>query len=322
MVENPPKTLAEASDYAFPGPDPVMIGPSKNKIAKARGALYKAQMTGKGISMADAETLLAWSVHHTRACHEQGYQKKGKEPFQEASGSLWGSCGWARNVASFGLDTLGLAIYKPHVVKIFPDIECITRHGFTIAKIPIQTADGIRNAIYLIDTTYRQFFDPTSKAIEPLNLSPRDDQNRVHDAGVIYDSTIYDGPGIPNTGLTMTRTEEGRALTDAILRNGYVELDEKKAMLYLTSLTNGVPPSNHSAIEALMEPAFQAVPFYDGYPLDKLEEWFGTSPSHRMRQAEQAGYVGLPSDYKPGMGPRIKDGTNRVLNAVRGSLTL
>jgi hypothetical protein len=247
-MNNPEEFLAP---YPFPGPDPIMDAPDKNAVIKAEISLTQALHPNNngqhavGISENDAHVLLQWIVNTTRMALITALSKNERtgtaeektertiKKFKKAAGELATMCSPAQAISSYVAEHLGVeGIRQLHSYRFYDENRI--GHDFAVMVIPvIQQDKSIRPTPYLIDVTYRQFFDPTNPNVKIGRA--------MHES-------------IPNAGFMITKTREGRQLADTLLRNGYVELTEQQAELYLCSFAGGKKISG-SYLDAILDPA-------------------------------------------------------------------
>jgi hypothetical protein len=198
------------------GPEPNLAPPDPAVVQRARAELA-ALRPGERLSDASAQALVQDTVHAAReallAEHRvAGRNNQGMRPDEAFScRQMAGWCGMGQALTSTRLAELGIAgnrLRALQALDVFrqPDGTPGYNHAFLIAEMP----NGKR---YLIDTTFRQFFEGEA------------------------------GPnGIGRPGDLMRRTERGSRIADELLERGFVELTPDVANEYgraLAGVENG-----------------------------------------------------------------------------------
>lgn len=115
-----------------------------------------------------------------------------------------GLCGLAQCIAGYALQDAGTDV-KPLAT------QSLTNYWHGHAALTVQTNDGGIERSFLIDPTFCQFLAP-SEGEGPSPVS------RLHE------------------------TAEGTRIAESLLENGYIELNENVAALYISSFCKGVCP--------------------------------------------------------------------------------
>lgn len=177
----------------------------EEKLKKA----VKANREGKqqGIIEQEAEEILKWTVQNAR----NELSKDGD--LQEES--LLGCCGFGQAVTTQTLRNMGL---NPNVCNVNPTIEKNAgRHAFVTVNIPIKTAEKIEEKMYLVDTTFRQFF-------------LRDEV--TNSSGKFIKDKEFGNKVAPIAGYWLLKMQGGKEFAEELLSKGYIELTEENAKLY------------------------------------------------------------------------------------------
>lgn len=161
----------------------------------------------QGITEQEAEEILKWTVQNARNELDK------KEDIQKES--LLGFCGFGQAITAQTLRNMGL---NPNVCNVNPIIgENLGRHAFISINIPIKTQEKVEEKIYLIDTTFKQFF-----------LRAEVTNSR----GEFIKDKKFGNKVAPLAGYWLLKMQGGKELAEEILSKGYVELTEENAKLY------------------------------------------------------------------------------------------
>lgn len=183
------------------GPEPDLRRPSERAVRTARTRLAVLR-PGRKMSSEDVRTLLESTAWTTRQGLASASWASGSENMFSAE-RVQGACGLGQGLSVFHLEDLGLSSDRIHVHQAADVFEPNSfRHAFVVADMP----DG---KSYLIDTTFRQFFQPERSA-----------QDQVGEPGRL-----------------MRATRAGRKASDTLLRQGFIELDDEVATLYGAALS-------------------------------------------------------------------------------------
>jgi|GEM_PF-4279619 len=232
-----------------PGPE-VVLGrpPIQDAVAAERAALAAAQQNARrgrlvaGVTEAHADTLIKWMVDRARNAIYQHSTREGggngigmdanpsrathflSNPFNT---SLWS--GFATEFMQTQGQMLSLRVQRQSIQTVSP--HSTQGHGFAVVSVPVKGADGqVVMKDYLVDTTFRQFFDKSG-----------------------YTTEIDGKPvTIESWAKRLVETPAGRALADGLLRDGFVELTPENARLYVESQLYTVDPHTGQARRATL----------------------------------------------------------------------
>jgi hypothetical protein len=234
------KSMDKPNSY-LPGPEPILEPPPLEAAVAAERALKQAQeknnKAGKlvaGVAPEQAEVLLAWMVYKTRDSVLMGIRSfemsaAYKKKFFSDPKELSGMCGLGRETIGFQAEILGLKALYHQIPKLSENYS--TRHAFSVLLIPVARADGgVAEIPYLVDTTFRQFFDKEEKALWrhiyhgscKLSEPPQD---------LKYDDVTY-----KEWGAELIERKNGKTVADQVLSCGYIELTPEVANLYVGSV--------------------------------------------------------------------------------------
>lgn len=233
-----------------------LTAPSDARVFEAmraiRGASAQNAQAGDvvvGISADDLDVAVAWSVNNARkhlvsSSYKKDFAKSGLAFNDYFNAQSWrGSCGYASSLAMYPIDDLGLEDKLPNVGDF--ERSKHQRHAFAVVTAPVAGADGvIAEKSYLIDATYKQFCVPFNEDA-PL--------------------TSY----VDLEGYKLASSAAGKALLTEILENGYFELTDEKAKLYIDSFNN-----NKAVFDDPAEYITQMRNYhYDDYTREEFEGW-------------------------------------------------
>lgn len=182
------------------------------KLANTEGKLKKVlegnkENKNQGMTEQEAEEILKWTVQNAR--DELAKDKNLQEE------SLLGCCGFGQAITAQTLRNMGL---NPNICNVNPTIgEDTGRHAFITVNIPIKTSEKVENKMYLVDTTFRQFF-----LREEITNS----------RGEFIKDKEFGNKVAPMAGYWLLKMQGGRELAEEILSKGYIELTEERAKLY------------------------------------------------------------------------------------------
>lgn len=161
----------------------------------------------QGITEQEAEEILKWTVQNAR--NELAKDRNLQEE------SLLGCCGFGQAITAQTLRNMGL---NPNVCNVNPTIgEDTGRHAFITVNIPIKTSEKVEDKMYLVDTTFRQFF-----LREEITNS----------RGEFIKDKEFGNKVAPMAGYWLLKMQGGRELAEEILSKGYIELTGERAKLY------------------------------------------------------------------------------------------
>lgn len=182
------------------------------KLANTEEKLRKVLEANKenknqGITEQEAEEILKWTVQNARdeLAKDRNLQEE----------SLLGCCGFGQAITAQTLRNMGL---NPNVCNVNPTIgEDTGRHAFITVNIPVKTSEKVEDKMYLVDTTFRQFF-----LREEITNS----------RGEFIKDKEFGNKVAPMAGYWLLKMQGGRKLAEEILSKGYIELTEERAKLY------------------------------------------------------------------------------------------
>lgn len=182
------------------------------KLANTEEKLRKVLEANKenknqGITEQEAEEILKWTVQNARdeLAKDRNLQEE----------SLLGCCGFGQAITAQTLRNMGL---NPNVCNVNPTIgEDTGRHAFITVNIPVKTSEKVEDKMYLVDTTFRQFF-----LREEITNS----------RGEFIKDKEFGNKVAPMAGYWLLKLQGGRELAEEILSKGYIELTGERAKLY------------------------------------------------------------------------------------------
>lgn len=178
---------------------------TEEKLRKVLEANKEKQ--NQGMTEQEAEEILKWTVQNAR--DELAKDKNLQEE------SLLGCCGFGQAITAQTLRNMGL---NPNVCNVNPTIgEDTGRHAFITVNIPVKTSEKVEDKMYLVDTTFRQFF-----LREEITNS----------RGEFIKDKEFGNKVAPMAGYWLLKMQGGRKLAEEILSKGYIELTEERAKLY------------------------------------------------------------------------------------------
>lgn len=169
----------------------------------------------QGVTEKDAENILLWVVQNAR---ESIFQYS-KEEYDENQ-TLEGLCGFGQALTAIPLIRMGL---KPNINQIAKTIDeaPVATHAFVTVAMPIMQGDSLIYKPYLIDTTFRQFFQ--TKGTYKFEKEIKDREF---------------GTVTPNEGYFLSKKENGIKFSNELLKMGFVELTLENAKLYGDAFVN------------------------------------------------------------------------------------
>lgn len=153
----------------------------------------------------EAVRLLEWVVHETQEMLAKALAKEGLDIKHNA---LHGWCAFSQCVTAYALIDRGLTP-APFSSQSLPG------HQVTHAMLMLHLSTEQGETLYLIDPTYRQFYDPEKPRLPNGNLSP---------------------------GFLLEQEEGGSLIVYSLIRDGYLKMTPEIAHRYIASLCNGVAP--------------------------------------------------------------------------------
>jgi hypothetical protein len=200
------------------GPDPILAPPQPNAVMAARAELATLR-PGERLSDASADVLMQDVVNAARASlledHRQLRPQNANMNEQTAfsCGEMANWCGFGQALTHHRLVEMGIPENRLHARQA---ADIFGRDSFNHAFMVVEMQNG---KLYLVDTTFRQFFDgPTG-------------QNNI---------------GRP--GSLMRQSERGSRIADQLLERGYVELTAEVAQEYGRALS-GNPNSRFTVAD-------------------------------------------------------------------------
>lgn len=181
-----------------------------------------AQEKGKTrvFSAQESRQSLEWLVFETRKILQKTLEDNPKDlanAFRETAdittAPLHGRCSFSQAVSAYALNEYGLSPKNFSLQSL---------EGSTIghASLTVEMNQETGPKLYLIDPTYRQFYDPEHPVIKDKN--------------------------IPMPGFVLAGTSAGAKLLKSLLTDGFAELTPETAEAYLSSFHNGTPPFGHA----------------------------------------------------------------------------
>jgi len=160
-----------------------------------------------GLREEEADKLLEWVIQNTRQqLNDDGNISKN---------SLLGYCGIAQSIIVATLKGMAL---RPNISNVNPTITRKGyRHAFVTVAIPVKRDSNIKNKLYLIDATYRQFF-------------LRDEVTTFH--GEYIKDKKYGNKVAPLAGYWAIKMPNGIKFSEELLSKGFIELTEENAKIY------------------------------------------------------------------------------------------
>lgn len=202
--------IIESSPIIFP----IELEQSREIAAKLKNILKINNETNElidGITRVEAETLLKTVVGYTR----NDFQKESKNI---NSDNLAGLCGIAQLLSLYPFYSLGLPVTINNV-RNFPEVG-INYHAYGTVSFPIKDKDKVEMVTYLVDTTYRQFFN-----IVNCNY------------GAYYNKEKQNSPDV---GYFVIQSADGKEFATELLKKGFIILNHQNAYLYGHSFSNSL----------------------------------------------------------------------------------
>lgn len=186
------------------------IASIEEKLKKVLDENTKQEKLIDGIKENEAESLLEWVVQNAR----EGLIKDSNTSLKEMD--LLGVCGLGQGITGITLQNMGLS---PNINNVNPTFGMKTgRHAFVTVNIPIKDEEGnTNNKLYLVDTTYRQFF-------------LRDEVTTS--CGEYIKDKKFGNKVAPLAGYWVLKMEKGREFAQELLEKGFIEFTEENAKIY------------------------------------------------------------------------------------------
>jgi hypothetical protein len=214
-----PSFTGGADGYGF-GKEPQMVTLDVQKADEALQALATAKKNQGGINPNAAHTILEWVTQKTR--NALFSNKANTSPYD-----IRGACGLGQGLVGHQCEQIGVDV-QYHQVANLSDFST-SRHAFNVLTLPIEDEEGnVRDKHYLVDTTFRQFF--------------------INDGG-----QFASGAQFKDWGAVLTQTQDGRDLADELLSNGFIELNEERARLYVEAQIATLDESQNAYVPAAWE---------------------------------------------------------------------
>lgn len=227
--------LREADEDYVGGAGAYGFGPNQNSLTLDVSEAFKAQTSLKNgsISPEEAKILLDWITQKTRNALAQSQE-------YESPNQYSGSCGYAQGIVGHQCESMNIGVQYHQVRSLSPNSTIF--HAFNVLTLPVRNNESgvIEDKHYLVDTTFKQFFNCD---FERLNT----------------DSVMK------SWGARLTETPEGREMADVLLKQGFVELTDRNARLYVESQV---------AVHNTETKYYDALEWEETSPLEKLS---GTS---------------------------------------------
>lgn len=187
----------------------------EEKLKKAINQNKTEQSLVEGIGENEAEMLLQWVVQNAR----EGLVP-GRDVSEIKDEDLCMACGLGQGITGFTLLNMGLS---PNISNAGSVFDGGGRHAFLSVGIPVKKANGeVQDKLYLVDTTYRQFFVR--------------DEYTIMGKGFIKDKR-FGNKVAPLEGYWAMQIPNGMEFAKKILSEGYIELTEENAKVYGDSFT-------------------------------------------------------------------------------------
>lgn len=182
---------------------------TEEKLKQILASNNERHYAENGIEESEAKELLEWTVQNAR----KYLVDEGKDIKEE---SLLGHCGLGQGITATTLINMGL---KPYVVNVNPTLSKLCgRHAYVTVEIPIKTGDKTVNKMFLIDTTYKQFF---------LRAYV------TNQYGAWINDKRFGGKVAPLAGYwTLNMGKHGKDFSEELLSKGFIELTDENAKIY------------------------------------------------------------------------------------------
>ncbi len=180
----------------------------EEKLKSVLNQNQSAQSLVAGIEEKEAEMLLQWVVQNAREGLVSGNDVSVIKDMK-----LGGYCGLGQGITGYTLENMGLS---PNISNAYENFEG-SQHSFVTVEIPISGPNReVHNKLYLVDTTYRQFFVR---------------EQQVGDYGYIKDKR-FGNKVAPIAGYWAIQMPHGIEFSEKVLADGYIELTEENAKIY------------------------------------------------------------------------------------------
>lgn len=183
---------------------PIDYDIDEDKKLEALSHLKEVLNNNSGISQDEADIILKSTIQNARYT-----MSLEEDDFFLAS--LTGLCGYSQALTAILLQASGLKVTINNA-RDLPD--SISSHAFITCTIPIKDNDKVVEKQYLLDATYRQFFQ-----------SIRCNEGRLYSIDNNTKSNI-------DAGYYVCKSDEGCKFAKELLTKGYIELTEENAYYY------------------------------------------------------------------------------------------
>ena len=163
-----------------------------------------------GLTMDEALNLLRWTANNTRDNLDKFYESMNEDEEVYENTSLQGTCSFGQFSSLYPLQQLGLHITINNMHPTFRE-----NHAFGTVIIPIREGNIITNKRFIIDLTYRQFF-------------------QIHQNVI---SRYLKSESTPNIGLFINFDESNKDFAIELLKNGFVEATDENIKHYFKPFT-------------------------------------------------------------------------------------
>lgn len=182
----------------------------EEKLQQVLKANEKEGYLQRGIEEKEALLLLEWTVQNAR----KGLVKEGEDIRKK---SFSGYCGLGQGITATALRNMGLS---PYVVNANPTLSKEGgRHAFVAVNIPLIGENrSINNKMYLVDTTFKQFY-------------LRDEITNEY--GDYIEDKKFGNRVAPIPGYWLLKMgKKGEEFSKKLLSEGFIELTEENAKMY------------------------------------------------------------------------------------------
>lgn len=232
-----------------------------------------------GIPEKDINIILKYIINNTRISLKNNLHTDSLE-----MESMMLQCGFAQAIAAYQLEALGIDINIENVGdwKYSND-----RHAILVANFLANVEGEVQTKRYLVDTTYRQFFQTQYANYERFFLED-DIEPKIEQA--------------PSAGYFVCKTEEGREFSTKLIEDGYIELTPENAKIYgdgfylssrgRSQYKNQKPPRKEIKTSISKDEYFEEMINIRGeldYTKEELEGYGDTykTPKEKMNEVEE-----------------------------------
>lgn len=231
--------------------------PREHKVSELEAIRAQTRIEERsktGISENDINTILKYIVNNTRSSLKEELQTLSLD-----TEDMMGLCGFAQAIAAYQLKELGVDINIGNIGGLdFSD----ARHAYVVANFPVNINGELQTKKYLLDTTYRQFFQTKYANYEQYFM----------------------GNDAPSAGYFVCKTNKGQEFANKLIEDGYIELTEENAKIYgdgfyltckgKSEYKNGKPPKGKISTPIKGEQYLQDITKQNGeldYSKEELE---------------------------------------------------